>query len=397
MNEAAEIVRRHLNDDVHTLAAQSHWFEPFDKMMLLRQIQSRQKAKSKLPSWYGNFDLLFPAPLSVEQCSSELTAEYKAGLVSGKLLVDMTGGMGIDSSFFVRRMEKVIFFEQQEALAQIAKSNFNILKISNIKVLCEDSTTQIEQLEKPDWVFLDPARRKEGRKVFLLQDCEPDVLQILPRLWAAGTQNVLLKLSPLFDITQLKRDLPGIRTVHLVAVHNEVKELLAEVQPVPTNNLRIVCVNLESGTEPQKWCRKISAYGAENQPIEKVNDNLSEFPGYLYEPHATVMKSGLMDEYAQQFNLRKLQKNSHLYYSENLSENFFGRIFKIESVFGMGKAELKQGLSGLTRANITTRNFPLKEADLRKKLKLANGGDITLIATTLQNNKHVIFRCAAVS
>ena len=147
MNEAAEIVRRHLNDDVHALAAQSHWFEPFDKMMLLRQIQSRQKAKSKLPSWYGNFDLLFPVPLSVEQCSSELAADYKAGLVCGNLLVDMTGGMGVDSSAFARRMRKVIFIERQEELAKISEHNFKALKINNIEVVCGDSTTQIEKWE----------------------------------------------------------------------------------------------------------------------------------------------------------------------------------------------------------------------------------------------------------
>lgn len=394
MDSAADIIRRHLNEDVHALAVQEHWYQPFDKQMMLRQIQSRQKAKSKLPSWYGNLDLLFPSPLSVEQCSSELTAAYKASCIQGELLVDMTGGMGVDSCAFASRFSKVMFIERQPELAETARHNFKLLGIENIHVVCGDSVAEIDNFDAPDWVFLDPSRRKEGKKVFLLEDCEPDVPQIIQRLWRAGARNVLLKLSPLLDIKQLKRTLPGIHTLHIVSVHHEVKELLLEVSASPVPDLQVICVNLESQELPTIWQ---SDFMTPSVLVPVFSPDTAEAEiSYLYEPHPTIMKAGLMDLYVSQFEMCKLHKNSHLYFSSQWYKSFFGRVFKVEKMFGMGKSELKNGLMGLTKANITLRNFPMKEQELRKKLKLADGGEVTLIATTLQPNKHVLIWCHAI-
>lgn len=391
---AAEIIRLHINDDVYALSAKSHWHEDYDKKWLVQQIQARQKAKSKLPSWYGNFDLLFPPPLSVEQCSSELTAAYKATLVAGGSLIDMTGGMGIDACAFARRCNKVTFIERQPAVADSAQHNFNVLGINNMEVINGDSTQLLSSLPSADCIFLDPARRKEGQKVFRLEDCEPDLLTLMPLL-SQKASHIIVKISPLFDITLLQKQLDNISAIHIVAVHNEVKELLVEIRPEQSaGEPELRCVNLEGGDEPETTVVTLRG-GEKQQCIEKVPKNwCAEASGtFLYEPHPTVMKSGLMDLYAMRFGLRKLHAHSHLYSGEQRCDNFFGRVFEVERVFGMGKSELKAGLAGVAKANITVRNFPLTADALRKKLKLSDGGHVTLFATTVEDGSHVIVKC----
>ncbi|MCQ2280857.1 MAG: RsmD family RNA methyltransferase [Bacteroidales bacterium] len=391
---AAEIIRLHINDDVYALSAKSHWHEDYDKKWLVQQIQARQKAKSKLPSWYGNFDLLFPPPLSVEQCSSELTAAYKATLVAGGSLIDMTGGMGIDACAFARRCDKVTFIERQPAVADSAQHNFNVLGINNMEVINGDSAQLLPSLPSANCIFLDPARRKEGQKVFRLEDCEPDLLTLMPLL-AQKASHLILKISPLFDITLLQKQLDNISAIHIVAVHNEVKELLVEIKPGETaTEPELQCVNLEGGDKPETTV--VCLRGNEKQLyIEKTpKDWCADASGtFLYEPHPTIMKSGLMDLYAMRFGLRKLHAHSHLYSGEQRCDNFFGRVFEVERVFGMGKAELKAGLAGVAKANITVRNFPLSADALRKKLKLSDGGRVTLFATTVEDGSHVIVKC----
>ena len=389
MTTAAELIRQHLNDDIYTLSARSRWHEPYDKRWLLQQIQSRQKAKSKLPSWYGNFDLLFPPPLSVEQCSSELTAGYKAALAHGGSLIDMTGGMGVDAAAFASHCDTVTFIERQPEVADAARHNFPLLGLRNIEVVCGDSTELLATLPSADHIYLDPARRNAGRKVFRLEDCEPDLLQLLPQL-RTHTRHLLVKLSPLIDLTLLQRQLPGITTLHILSVRHEVKEVLAEVRfDLPATTPDIVCAEL---AEP---CRSITFPSTEQKDNKIVLAESVET--YLYEPHPTVMKSGQMDVLAMRHHLSKLHPHSHLYTSTELHSDFFGRIFRVEKVFGMGKKELKEGLDGLTKACITTRNFPLSAEQLRKKLKLGDGGDTTLFATTMGSNQHVLVRCVAVT
>ena len=389
MTTAAELIRQHLNDDIYTLSARSRWHEPYDKRWLLQQIQSRQKAKSKLPSWYGNFDLLFPPPLSVEQCSSELTAGYKAALAHGGSLIDMTGGMGVDTAAFARHCDTVTFIERQADVAEAARHNFPLFGLRNIEVVCGDSTELLSALPPADHIYLDPARRKAGQKVFRLEDCEPDLLQLLPLL-RIHTRHLLVKLSPLIDLTLLQRQLPGITTLHILSVRHEVKEVLAEVCfDLPATTPGIVCAEL---AEPSRQV----TFSDEDQFVGSVP--MADAVGaYLYEPHPTVMKSGLMDVLAARCNLSKLHPHSHLYTSAELLPDYFGRVFAVQRVFGMGKKELKEGLDGLTKACITTRNFPLSAEELRKKLKLGDGGVTTLFATTMGSNQHVLLRCEAVT
>lgn len=385
----AELIRQHLNDDIYTLSVQPRWHEPYDKRWLLQQIQSRQKAKSKLPSWYGNFDLLFPPPLSVEQCSSELTAGYKAALAHGGSLIDMTGGMGVDAAAFARHCDSVTFIERQADVAEAARHNFPLLGLRNIEVVCGDSTALLAALPPADHIYLDPARRSVGRKVFRLEDCEPDLLQLLPQL-RTHTRHLLVKLSPLIDLTLLQRQLPGITTLHIVSVRHEVKEVLAEVRfDLPATTPGIVCAEL---AEPNRQV----TFSDEDRAIGSVP--MADAVGaYLYEPHPTVMKSGLMDVLAARCHLSKLHPHSHLYTSAELLPDYFGRVFAVQRVFSMGKKELKEGLDGLTKACITTRNFPLSAEELRKKLKLGDGGDTTLFATTMGSHQHVLVRCVAVT
>ena len=380
--EETDIIRQHLTDDVYALSAKDGWYGDSDKKGLLQQIQSRQKAKSKLPSWYGNFDLLFPPPVSVEQASSELTASYKAALVAGGTLVDATGGMGVDSSFFTRRFQRVVYMEMQPNLVELARHNFAVLDLDNVEARLNPDGS-IGNLPDGDCVFLDPSRREAGRRVFLLEDCTPDLIDWWPQLRQKfGT--VLVKLSPMYDITSAVRALAGIAEIHVVAVAGEVKELLLLATRENTAPLTITCADLaRDGSMRQATF-----------PYDRRNRSIGcavEVGKYLYEPAAPLMKAELMNAEAARCGLEKLHPHSHLYTSDELVADFFGRTFEVEAAFGMGKADLKAGLQGLTNADITVRNFPIGEAELRKRLRLGAGGGITLFATTL-GQKHILIR-----
>lgn len=382
MNES-DIIRRYIKTDVYSLAAKEKWFEKYDKQWLIQQIQSRQKAELKLPSWYGNFNLLFPPPISVEQSSSELTADYKASLLKGDTLIDMTGGMGVDCAAFARRFRHVSFIEQQENLASLARHNFRELSIQNIDVISGNSVDILPDFPPVDVIFIDPARRKDSRKVFLLEDCQPNLLTLFPLL-ENHCRQLMVKLSPMFDISLLINTLHKITDIHVVAVHNEIKELLAIFDFQNSQPLKIHCVNI-SKNNVQKETFDYTQRDATAALTEKVE-------AYLYEPHPTLLKSGMMNAAAASLGLLKLHVNSHLYTSEKLFPQFFGRIFQVEDVFTLNKQSVRDNLHDLTSANITIRNFPMAETELRKRLKLADGGETTLFATTLNNNKHVLIK-----
>ena len=380
--EATDTIRQHLNDDVYALSAKDGWCGDSDKKWLLQQIQSRQKAKSKLPSWYGNFDLLFPPPVSVEQASSELTASYKAALVAGGTLVDATGGMGVDSSFFAHRFQKVVYLEMQPNLVELARHNFEVLGLSNVEVW-QNPDGSIDHLPDGDCVFLDPSRRDAGRRVFLLEECTPDLLNWWLRLRQKfGT--ILVKLSPMYDITSAVRALDGLAEIHVVAVAGEVKELLLLAKRENTEPLSVTCADLARDGAVRK---ATFPYDQRNRSIGCA----AEVSRYLYEPAAPLMKAELMNAEAARCGLEKLHPHSHLYTAQVLVPDFFGRTFEVEAAFGMGKADLKAGLQGVTSADITVRNFPLREAELRKRLRLGAGGETTLFATTL-GKKHLLIR-----
>lgn len=379
--EEKDAIQTYLQADIQTLLLRNppgniRWRE------VVSQIQARQKAAQKLPGWYSNPDLVFPPSLSVEQASSERTAAYKASLVGGNRLLDLTGGMGVDAQAFARRVHWVDYVERDSVLTALAAHNFPELGITNVAIHTQDGLSFLQSVtEKADWIYLDPARRNNrGGKVVRLEDCEPDVtvgglLELL--LTKAG--RVLLKTSPLMDIDAALRQLRQVESVHIVAVQNEVKEILFVISQkvIPSGEVPITAVNLTEHTacQPVTFCR------AEEQ---SVTVNLSNPLRYLYEPNAALMKAGAFRIVAAHFGLHKLAPNSHLYTAEMLVSPFPGRIFELLAVSKPDRKELRAVLPE-QKANLTVRNFPQTVEELRKKLGLQEGGDIFVLATSLLN------------
>jgi 16S rRNA G966 N2-methylase RsmD len=384
-------IQANLTADVGTLLLRGQSAElPIKK--LAAQIVARQKAREKLPTWYANPDLMFPPALSVEQASSEQTAQYKASLVNGHLLIDLTGGMGVDTVAFSQRMEQVVYVERQSELAELAAHNLPLLGAKPVRIVPGDGMTFLDnesawkQLTGApdaivDWLYLDPHRRNEqGGKVVLLTDCEPDlthpdtISKLLNR-----SRKILLKTSPLLDIDSTVRQLAGaVESVHIVAVQGEVKEILFTLvnQTVMQESIKFNAVNLtNSGPIILSFQRH------EERTAEVVFGDPQQ---YVYEPNATILKAGAFRLVADRFGLKKLAPNSHLYTSSMLQREFPGRIFELQNLIKPDAKALKTILPDL-KANLTVRNFPQTVAELRKKLNLREGGNAYILATTLLN------------
>lgn len=381
-------IREHSTDDVRQLvlrAASGRVAGPnaadVDVRKVAAQIAARQKARLKLPTWYADDTLVFPPALSVEQASSEQTARHKASLVGGRLLLDLTGGMGVDAWAFAERVERVVYVEQQPDLARLAQYNLARLGRSNVAVQTGDGLAFLAGYAgTADWLYLDPARRDDaGGRVSRLADCEPNLLQpgVLPAL-LAKTERILLKTSPLLDIDQTIRQLPTTQAVHVVAVGGEVRELLFVLGQLPTapEAVAMVAVNVTpAGSAAIRFRRD----------DERTADVRFGDPArYLYEPNAAVLKAGAFRWIAAQFGVQKLAPHSHLYTSDVLRVDFPGRAFLLERIIRPDRAALRHELPAL-KANLTVRNFPQTVAELRKQLNLSEGGDTYIFATTLLN------------
>lgn len=359
-----------------------------EKEFLIGQIESRQKARHKLPTWYTEPHLVFPSAVSVEQSSSELTGHYKASLVAGTHLIDATGGMGIDSYFFSQRCESVTYVEQNEKLVQLAQHNFEVLKAGNIRCIQGNSIDFLRQLEgKTDWIYVDPARRAaDNRRVVGLKDCEPDVVEHLPLLLQKA-KHILIKASPLLDIKQTIIDLPFITTVHVVAVENECKELLFKIEQGESlsKGFFIKTINFKNDGS-----RQVFDFQWKEEATMAVS--LSDPQRYVYEPNVAILKAGAFKTIAKTFQLMKIAPHSHLYTSENLKSDFPGRIFEVQAIVKADSKALAPYLPD-GKANLTVRNFPTTTDELRKKLKLKDGGDVYLLATTLSNGDKRLLVC----
>ena len=364
-----------------------------EKQPLIAQIEARQKARQKLPTWYENVDLVFPAAISVEQSSSEATARYKASLVSGKLLIDLTGGMGVDTSFFATRFQKVIYLEQDEALVVQARYNFATLGLKNIECICANSVDFLHQFSgKADWIYADPARRAttergENTRVQQLQDCQPDVTQFLPLLHQKSN-NVLLKAAPLLDIKQAVAVLQAVASYQVVAVKNEVKEILFVLNHAHGHAIVAHAINLNDTWPYLPTHSFVHSPAAEASLAVALHDPLR----YVYEPNAAILKTGAFKSIAEAFGLYKIAPNSHLYTSETLRQDFPGRIFELQAI---AKADAKALATWLPngKANLTIRNFPGGVDALKKTLKIKDGGEVYLFATTLANGDKRILVC----
>jgi len=395
MNEATRtFVRQHADDDVRMLALRGVKYPEVELSLALQQIQGRQKARQKLPSWAACEGLLYPAHLSMEQCSSEQTARYKAAICGsvvgrGAFFVDLTGGFGVDFSFLAPLFTEAVYVERQEELCQIARHNFEALGLKNTTIVCGDGTDYLRLLDrKATLIFLDPARRDEhGGRTYGIADCTPDVLQLRDELLQKG-DCVLLKLSPMLDWRKTVEDLGRdcVREVHIVSAGGECKELLLLLsRQTPASPLKVVCVNDDEVFEftPEQ----------DNTNLLPLPSHLIPQTTFLYEPNASIMKAGCFAELSVRFGVAPLAQNSHLFVSAERVGEFPGRAFRVEAVSTMNKRELKEKVLPLKQANITVRNFPLSVAELRKRLKLSEGGSAYLFATTLADGNHVLIVC----
>ncbi|SKB54839.1 THUMP-like domain-containing protein [Dyadobacter psychrophilus] len=378
-------IQAHLQDDVSNLMLRGKQFKGFNIKKLAEQIQSRQKAIKKLPEWSTNPELIFPPALSVEQSSSEATARYKATLMSGHQLIDITGGMGVDCYYMRANFQHVQYFEQQPVVAEAAKFNFQKLGAGNIRVHTADSIETLKtEPYNADWIYADPARRNANReKVVLLSDCTPDIVEHLSILFERAP-NILLKTSPLLDIDLAAKSLRNLKEVHVIGYEGECKELLFVLKKdwiSDTFEIKVRIINRSGET------KNLLELTRESEQLADVR--YSTPLKYLYEPHAAVLKAGAFRTICSTFSLSKLAINSQLYTSEHLLNGFPGRVFEVVAVCKPAIREIKKIIGG-DKANLTVRNFPASSEDLRKKLKLKDGGLFYLFATTLADNTKVM-------
>ena len=483
----AEFIQEYREKDTRQLALQSARFPDVDMPYALDQIKGWQTARRKLPTWAACDGIVYPPHLSMEQCSSEPTAQYKLNLAmewarrvesselrvesseggvesseneveSSELRVesseegvdnsseqpatlnsqlstlnchassmtDLTGGFGVDFSFTSCAFASATYVERNAQLCHMVEHNLPLLGIDNAKVVCADAVDYLSTLDMQTMIFLDPARRDQhGAKTVMLADCTPDVVQLLPQL-LKKSRFTMLKLSPMLDWHKAVEDLQGtVREVHIVSVGGECKELLLVLSEEIESELKVFCADLEAGggsggssrssgsscsslsSEPS-FPRTPSSPSAPSHPsTPSLSASLFVYaPGssspapnsklktqnskFLHEPNASIMKAGCFDELAAAYGVSPVSRNSHLFLSAEPVDGFPGRSFSIERVTTLNKRELRQALAGIEKANIATRNFPLSVAELRKRLKLKDGGDVYIFATTTAEDEHLL-------
>ncbi len=381
-----KFITANIGADSSKLALQKNPFPEVNWIAVLNQIAAKTKAKDKLPTFFKTENIIFPSKISVEQTSSEKTALYKASIVSGDTLIDLTGGFGVDDLYFSKVMGKVIHCEIDTQLSNIVKHNFEILKVKNIQCELGDSATYLEKMQsKFDWIYIDPSRRNDIKgKVFMLKDCLPNVPELLP-FYFTKSDNILIKTAPILDISAGLLELSNVKYIHIVAVDNEVKELIWELSKLFIGNTIIKTVNITN--------TKMEEFGFELNSNNHFS-NYSLPKKYLYEPNSAIMKSGGFDEIGIQYQLDKLHQHSHLYTSDEKID-FPGRIFEIQDAISYTKSEMKSFLEN-KKANITTRNFPDSVEEIRKKWKIKEGGNLYCFFTTDMNNHKIVLICTKI-
>ena len=387
MNEATlEFIRIHADEDVRQLAFLGKKNPEVDMAYALDQIAGRQKARVKIPSWASIDGIVYPPHISMEQCSSEQTARYKASIAGyGDKIVDLTAGFGVDMAFMSAGFKQAVHVEMQPQLCAISSENYKHLGLNHVQVVCSDGVGYLHQMEHADLIFIDPARRDQhGARTYGIADCTPNVLEIIDEMLQKANR-VMIKLSPMLDWQKTVADVGNVSQVHIVSVGNECKELLLEVKKGKDEKVKVFCVN-----DDQVFSYEIG----ETHPF--TPSPLHSFT-FLYEPNASVMKAGCFNLISHRFGITQPDANSHLFLSDKLVEGFPGRGFVIERVSTMNKRELKEALAGIDKANIAVRNFPLSVADLRKRLKLKDGGDVYIFATTDAKKGHLVMVCRKIS
>lgn len=375
-----DFIHKNWNTDIVSVLLKKQLFEGVSQKELAEQLEAKKKCKDKLPSWFNTLNIYYPNKLNIEQTSSEQTARYKSKLINGKTILDVTGGFGVDSYFFSKQIDTVFHCEINSELSEIAKHNFEVFGQNNITCIPDDGIQFLKStIQKFDWIYIDPSRRNNDKgKVFLLKDCLPNLPENLQALFEK-TKNVLVKTSPLLDISQSIKELDFVKEIHVVAINNEVKELLYVLEHGFKKDITINAINLIQDQEV------FFSFSLHEEPSVVVTYNNPE--KYLYEPNSAILKSGGFKSVAKAYGIKKLHQHSHLYTSEVLID-FPGRRFEIRTVLPYSKNALKE--LKISKANITTRNFPASVAALRKKHKIKDGGDVYLFFTTNLDNKHIV-------
>ena len=383
-----QFIKEHATDDLTRLLLSAAKYPGMDIPFLVDQIAVRRQIREKLPSWFENGQLVFPAKIA-EQCSSEQTAAYKQELIGESWTIcDLTGGLGIDSYFLSRKAKHLTYIERFPVYCEAAKHNFSVLEANNITIINADAAQVVDTLPEVDAFYIDPARRGESNKrVFALQDCEPNLPGLLPAL-LKRSPHVIAKLSPMADIQMTLELLPGTTSVHVLSVRNECKELLFVVE------------READGREPLVRCINFGLDGMQSFSFTLEEERSAvlvpagQVGTYLYEPNASVLKAGAFKQIAVRTGVKKLQVNSHLYTADHLVSDFPGRRFRVDEVLSF-TGKLCKGLSKtIPQANITVRNFPLSVEELRKRTKITDGGHVYLFATTLVDGEKVLVKCS---
>ncbi len=383
-NNIQKFINDNINLNVSDLALKGI---PFNKNLhqdIFTQIEAKQKCIKKLPTWFNTNKIYYPSKLNIEQTSSETTAQYKANLVSGNSLIDLTGGYGVDSFYFSKKIKTVVHCDLNANLSSIVKYNTSVLDVNNIKCYAKDGIQVLKQLDKTfDWIYVDPSRRDNVKgKVFLLKDCLPNVPENLKFL-LEYSKNIMIKTSPILDISSGINELKNVKQIHSIAINNEVKELLWVIEKNYKSEIEIITTNITN--------KKTQSFGFLLNQEVNLNINYSNPLTYLYEPNTAILKAGAFNSVAIQHKIFKLHKHSHLYTSNHLID-FPGRSFKIEKVIPYNKKTYKKEIS-LDQANVTTRNFPDTVNQIRSKLKIKDGGKNYLFFTTNLENSKIIICC----
>lgn len=382
--EIQEFINANINSNITTLVLKGSPFSGVEIKELIEQIEAKKKCETKLASWFNCQNIYYPNKLNIEQTSSEITADYKSKLITGHSIIDLTGGFGVDCYYFSKQFITVTHCEINKTLSEIVNHNYKQLGISTIKSI---ATNGIEFLKSSnthyDFIYVDPSRRHESKgKVFFLKDCLPNIPEELDCLFEYSN-HIMIKTSPLLDLSIGLNELKHVKTIHVVAVNNEVKELLWVLEKGYENHTRIETVNIT------KHKQEHFSFNLNEEPLAESKFNLPH--AYLYEPNAAILKSGAFKSISEKLGVYKLNVNSHLYTLDHLID-FPGRCFKIEKIIPYNKQLLKK--ESFVKANISIRNFPETVQQIRKKLKINEGGNTFLFFTTNSANEKIVLVCS---
>lgn len=382
-----QFILAHQNDDVNKLVLKKRTDIEIDYDFAFKQIAGRQRVKHKLPTFYSNKELIYPPQLNIEQCSSESTALYKKSLCEGISMADLTGGFGIDFYYLSNNYREAFYIEQNTELCEIVNHNFKILGSRNHKIINKKAEDAIDDLPELDLVYIDPARRnKTGSKTVFISDCEPDI-SILQEAILQKSRMLMVKLSPMLDISAAIKILNNVHEVHIISVANECKEILLILKKEKVDRIKFKAVNIVNNSKTD-----VFEFFKEDESACIIS-NSQEIQHFLYEPNSSILKSGAFKSICLQFNILKLHNNTHLYTSNNLVSDFQGRIFEVVDLVGNSKKDMIEIKIKYPKANISTRNYPLKPEELKKRLGIDDGGDIFIFACTIEKELKVLIIC----